>query len=371
MDVAGVLLAGGRSRRMGGGDKGLLDIAGRPMLAHVIERLKPQVGPMVINANGDPAAFRAFGLPVVPDTVVGFAGPLAGVLAGMRWAARAAPRGARHRHCPHRRAVPAAGSRRAPRAAARDRPRRGSRSPARRRAAPRHRPVAGGARRRPRGGLTLACARCCDLDRSSRYGARRLPIPPEIGGAAVDPFFNANTPAELEAAARHAREGGGRDPRPEPDPDRRHRRLEEVGQDDAGRPPGRGVHAARPEVATVKHAHHEFQIDDGDTDSARHRRAGAAQVAVVSALGADDGAARRAGAELRGGDRRARPLPTRSSWRGTSRRRSRRSRRAGPSRSRGARSPTRTRSSSPSPPIIPWTRVCPSSRSTTSAPSPT
>ena len=52
-DVAGVLLAGGRSSRMGGGDKGLLDIAGRPMLAHVIERLKPQVGPMVINANGD------------------------------------------------------------------------------------------------------------------------------------------------------------------------------------------------------------------------------------------------------------------------------------------------------------------------------
>ena len=91
-DVAGVLLAGGRSSRMGGGDKGLLDIAGRPMLAHVIERLKPQVGPMVINANCDPGRFARFGLPVVSDTVGGFAGPLAGVLAGMRWAVGAAPR---------------------------------------------------------------------------------------------------------------------------------------------------------------------------------------------------------------------------------------------------------------------------------------
>jgi molybdopterin-guanine dinucleotide biosynthesis protein A len=83
--VTGVILAGGQSRRMGGGDKGLLDLGGRPMLAYVVERLAPQVGRMVINANGDPDRFAAFGLPVVADTLADFPGPLAGVLAGMRW----------------------------------------------------------------------------------------------------------------------------------------------------------------------------------------------------------------------------------------------------------------------------------------------
>ncbi len=58
------------------------------MLSHIIERLKPQVGPVALNANGDPARFEAFGLPVIRDTVSGFAGPLAGVLAGMEWALR-------------------------------------------------------------------------------------------------------------------------------------------------------------------------------------------------------------------------------------------------------------------------------------------
>ncbi len=92
----GVLLAGGQSRRMfdgvpGGGDKGLLALDARPMLLHVAECLRPQVGALVINANGDPERFRAFGLDVVPDTLGGFVGPLAGVLAGMRWAAANAP----------------------------------------------------------------------------------------------------------------------------------------------------------------------------------------------------------------------------------------------------------------------------------------
>ncbi len=85
--VTGVVLAGGQSRRMGGGDKGLLELAGKPMLGHVIDRLAPQVGRMAINANGEPSRFAAFGLPVVADTVAGFVGPLAGVLAGMRWSA--------------------------------------------------------------------------------------------------------------------------------------------------------------------------------------------------------------------------------------------------------------------------------------------
>ncbi len=93
--IAGVLLAGGQSRRMGGGDKGLIDIGGATMLGRVIERLSPQVVQLAINANGDPARFSQFGLPVVADTIEGHVGPLAGVLAGMRWAQTSAP-DARH-----------------------------------------------------------------------------------------------------------------------------------------------------------------------------------------------------------------------------------------------------------------------------------
>ncbi len=87
MSFAGVILAGGLARRMGGGDKALIELGGRPLLAHVIERLAPQVAELAINANGEPARFEAFGLPVLADTVPGFVGPLAGILAGMRWAA--------------------------------------------------------------------------------------------------------------------------------------------------------------------------------------------------------------------------------------------------------------------------------------------
>lgn len=84
--VAGVVLAGGLARRMGGGDKPLTSIAGRPMLDHVIERLSPQSAAIAINANGDPGRFAGYDLPVVADAIDGFAGPLAGVAAGMRWA---------------------------------------------------------------------------------------------------------------------------------------------------------------------------------------------------------------------------------------------------------------------------------------------
>lgn len=79
----GVILAGGLSRRMGGGDKPLRPLGGRPMLAHVIARLAPQCAGLAINANGDPARFAAFGLPVWPDSVPGHPGPLAGVLAAL------------------------------------------------------------------------------------------------------------------------------------------------------------------------------------------------------------------------------------------------------------------------------------------------
>jgi molybdopterin-guanine dinucleotide biosynthesis protein A len=84
--VVGVLLAGGLARRMGGGDKCLRPLGGKPILAQVIERARPQVAALVLNANGDPARFAAFDLPVAADVVEGFAGPLAGVLTGMDWA---------------------------------------------------------------------------------------------------------------------------------------------------------------------------------------------------------------------------------------------------------------------------------------------
>jgi molybdopterin-guanine dinucleotide biosynthesis protein A len=89
--VVGVLLAGGLARRMGGGDKCLRRLGDRPILAHVIARARPQVAALVLNANGDPARFAAFALPVAADVVEGFAGPLAGVLTGMDWARRQRP----------------------------------------------------------------------------------------------------------------------------------------------------------------------------------------------------------------------------------------------------------------------------------------
>ena len=83
----GVILAGGQATRMGGGDKGLLPLGEDTLLDRVIDRLSPQVDAIALNANGDPARFDAFGLPVVPDSIDGFPGPLAGVLAGLDWAA--------------------------------------------------------------------------------------------------------------------------------------------------------------------------------------------------------------------------------------------------------------------------------------------
>lgn len=86
-DLPGVILAGGQARRMGGGDKGLMALAGRRVIDHVIERLRPQCRTLAINANGDPARFAGFRLPVLPDPVPGQPGPLAGLMAAMDWAA--------------------------------------------------------------------------------------------------------------------------------------------------------------------------------------------------------------------------------------------------------------------------------------------
>ncbi|HZS64153.1 MAG TPA: molybdenum cofactor guanylyltransferase MobA [Xanthobacteraceae bacterium] len=87
----GLILAGGQARRMGGGDKALMKIGGSTILQRVLDRLRPQCAALLLNANGDVARFAAFGLPVVADSVPGFAGPLAGILAGMDWTAAHAP----------------------------------------------------------------------------------------------------------------------------------------------------------------------------------------------------------------------------------------------------------------------------------------
>lgn len=91
MAPLGVLLAGGLSRRMGGGDKTMQRVGGRTILERMIARLAPQCDELILNANGDPVRFAASGLPVVADTVEGFAGPLSGVLAGLEWAAAHRP----------------------------------------------------------------------------------------------------------------------------------------------------------------------------------------------------------------------------------------------------------------------------------------
>lgn len=207
MSILGVLLAGGQSRRMGGGDKTLRALAGRPLLAHVIERLRPQVAALVLNANGDPARFAGFDLPVVPDSVADFAGPLAGVLAGLDWAAANRP------DCPLVASVPGdapflpvdlvprlhAGmtSTGADLACAAS----GGQPhpviglwPVRLREDLRHAVVAEGVRK-------------VDLW-TGRYRLATIPFPENPGG--IDPFFNANRPEDLETAATLLAQRAGR-----------------------------------------------------------------------------------------------------------------------------------------------------------------
>jgi molybdopterin-guanine dinucleotide biosynthesis protein A len=90
-ETFGLVLAGGLARRMGGGDKALIRIGGETILQRALARLKPQTAGIVLNANGDPARFAAFGLPVIADSVPDFAGPLAGILAGLDWVAANKP----------------------------------------------------------------------------------------------------------------------------------------------------------------------------------------------------------------------------------------------------------------------------------------
>jgi molybdenum cofactor guanylyltransferase len=196
--IVGLLLAGGQSRRMGGGDKALLPLAGRTLIDHVIDRVRPQVAALVLNANGDPSRFARFGLPVVPDNIADFAGPLAGILAGLDWAAANRPdcefivsvatdapflpadlvarlldgmtKAEAELACAasHGQAHPVIGL-----------------WPVRLREALRHAVVAEGIRK---------------VDRwTARYRLAAVPFPDETPG--VDPFFNANRPEDLERAA--------------------------------------------------------------------------------------------------------------------------------------------------------------------------
>ena len=89
------LLAGGQARRMGGGDKNLMMLAGKPLLQHVLDRVDFDGRPVMINANGDSSRYTKFGLPVCADVIDGFAGPLAGILTGLEWVV------ANHPECTH------------------------------------------------------------------------------------------------------------------------------------------------------------------------------------------------------------------------------------------------------------------------------
>jgi molybdenum cofactor guanylyltransferase len=201
-NVTGVLLAGGRSSRMGGREKALLDIAGKPMLLHVLARLRPQVGRIVINANGDPARFSGHCLPVVPDSIEGFAGPLAGLHAGIEWARAETPEAKFVVSVPVdspfipldlvSRLKAALIAANAPCAIA-----------------------ASGGERHPVAGLwrvdladVLATSLKANVRALHRFAdscgcavAEFAPL--DIGGSSVDPFFNVNAPADLEKARAH------------------------------------------------------------------------------------------------------------------------------------------------------------------------
>ena len=86
MDIPGIILAGGLSRRMGGGDKGLLMLGETSIIERVIDKILPQVGSLAININGDSSRFPDYKLPIIPDSIKGYLGPLSGILAGMEWA---------------------------------------------------------------------------------------------------------------------------------------------------------------------------------------------------------------------------------------------------------------------------------------------
>jgi molybdopterin-guanine dinucleotide biosynthesis protein A len=195
----GLILAGGQSRRMGGIDKAFMDLGGKPVLAHVIERMHPQAGNLIINANGDPERFAGFGLPVVADTTANFPGPLAGLLAGLRWTAANRPEARYVASVPNdtpflpsdlveRLFEAVSGKPQLPAVASSN---------------GRLHPVIGLWPLSLAGDLDAALA--ADQRKAHAFAERHGAVPVtfpliETRGGTIDPFFNANTPEDLEAA---------------------------------------------------------------------------------------------------------------------------------------------------------------------------
>lgn len=282
----GLILAGGRSLRMreafpgGQSDKGLLELSGKPLLSHVIERFAPQTSQLILNANGDPARFATFNLPVVPDSIDGFAGPLAGLLAGLHWTRANAPDTTHlvsvSTDVPFlptnlvQRLHTALIETEAPIALARS---------------------SGGLH--PVIGL-WPMALADDLAAALRDGTRKVQdwttrhaaVPVDftdinLNGRNIDPFFNANTPRDLaqaRAVLSHEHPTVIASPIPPV--------IGIAGWKNSGKTTlavrlieeftRRGL-----KVASIKHTHHGLRVDDADTDSASHRRAGAWQAIVV------------------------------------------------------------------------------------------
>lgn len=280
--VLGVVLAGGQARRMGGGDKCRLDLGGDSLVGHVIARLAPQCDALVLNANGDPARFADLGLPVLGDSIAGFPGPLAGVLAGMDHGAvhgfshvlsAAADTPFLPPDLAHRLAD-AAREAGLPIALAATR-------------------EGGRLIRHPTFGLWPVSLRE-DLRAQVMSGLSKVALWADRHGAApavfpsdpIDPFFNINTPDEL-AIARDIWHKTGWSRQGITDEGRIMRIYGITGRKNAGKTTlmerlvaeltGRGYR-----ISTVKHAHHETEIDQPGRDSHRHRQAGAEQVLLAS-----------------------------------------------------------------------------------------
>ncbi len=276
----GVILAGGQSRRFGGGDKFLFDVAGETLIARVVAAIAPQVGALVISANGDPERLSAFGLPVLPDRELERHGPLAGFATALAWTAENRPQSsmitvpADTPFLPgdlvvRLDAVTAASS--AGTAIA----------------------MSGG-RAHPVIGLwPLSAAAYIDAalaggDRKLRHVARSLDVATadfpmrNVAGRLVDPFFNINTPSELDEARRLAAIL-----------DARRYGVPVIGI--AGwKKSGKTTLACRLiaalverglRVASVKHTHHGITADAPQTDSARHEAAGSIATIVVGPWG--------------------------------------------------------------------------------------
>ena len=195
--IVGVLLAGGQSRRMGGGDKCLRPLGDQTILARIASRVRPQVSTLILNANGDASRFDEYSLPVVADTVEGFAGPLAGVLAGMEWAQSHAP------DCPWLASVPTDAPflprdlvARLDEAIAKE-----GADMACARSGGRSHPVVGLWPVRLASDLRRAMTEE-EIRKVDVWTARFRLVEVDFADAPVDPFFNTNRPEDLEAAAR-------------------------------------------------------------------------------------------------------------------------------------------------------------------------